>query len=160
MTRPDLAIPSATGRHLLLYDGLCGLCSGLVRFMVGRDRAGHVHFASLQSPVAAAHLRPLGILAADLNTLVVIVDYQHPGARALTKAAAVLFLMKTLGWPWRIAAVARVAPIGWLDRIYDVVARNRYLIAGRRDHCLVPRPDVRARFLDINERLPAREVSS
>jgi predicted DCC family thiol-disulfide oxidoreductase YuxK len=153
MTQPGAAIASSTGPHLLLYDGVCGFCNGVVRFIVARDRAGQFHFASLQSPVAGTYLRPFGIQPADLNTFVLIANYQQPNATASAKATAMLFLAETLGWPWRIATVARIAPMAFLDRAYDFVARNRYLIAGRRDSCLVPRPDVRARFLDMNERL-------
>ena len=160
MTGPTLTTASTTGPHLVLYDGLCGFCSGSVRFILGRDHAGLFHFASLQSAVAAAYLGPFGLSPRDMKTLVVLVGYQRTAAKALTKASAVLFLADTLGWPWRMATAARLAPIALLDRLYDFVAGNRYWLAGRYDQCLVPRPEERARFLDMNERLVSQELPS
>ena len=77
-----------------------------------------------------------------------IADYRRPDAKALIKGRAQLFIFRALGWPWKAAAVVRILPITWLDRLYDVIARHRYPLFGRYEQCLVPRPEHRDRFVD------------
>ena len=148
-----------TGPHLLLYDGTCGLCNGIVRAVLRRDRAGLFHFASLQSRVGSDALARFGASAADLNSFAAIVNYRRPSASCLTKARAAMFVLESLGWPWRAAAWLRPVPTGVLDPVYDLVARNRYRFFPRVEHCPLPRPEHRDRFLDFGGADPAvREV--
>jgi predicted DCC family thiol-disulfide oxidoreductase YuxK len=135
-------------RHLVLYDGSCGLCHGLVRNVLQHDRLGVFHFASLQSPAATDQLARFSDRPSDLSTAVVIVNYRGEPSAQLTKARAAIFVSTVLGWPWQAAALLRVLPIALLDRTYDLIARNRYRILGRRDRCLAPRPEYQRRFLD------------
>jgi predicted DCC family thiol-disulfide oxidoreductase YuxK len=139
---------TGSGPHLLLYDGVCGLCHGLVQSVLERDRSGVFHFASLQSPAATEQLARFGDSPSDLDTFVVIVNYRGEPSAQLTKARAALFVLTAVGWPWRAAALLRVLPTALLDRTYDVISRNRYRVFGRRDRCLVPRPEYQCRFLD------------
>ena len=83
----------------------------------------------------------------DVNTVVVIPNYRHPTV-LLTKARATLFVLTNLGWPWKAAAMFRVLPTSVLDAVYDLIARHRYRMFGRRDHCVIPRPEHRPRFLE------------
>jgi predicted DCC family thiol-disulfide oxidoreductase YuxK len=136
------------GRHLVLYDGSCELCHGLVRNVLQHDRLGMFHFASLQSLAATDQLARFGGRPGDLNTAVVITNYGGEASEQLIKARAAIFVLTLLGWPWRAATLLRVLPITLLDRTYDPIARNRYRILGRRDRCLVPRPEYQRRFLD------------
>lgn len=142
------ASPSEPGRHLLLFDGLCGLCSGLVRAILKRDRLGVFHLASLQSPVATSQLTRLGRHPIPLSSFVVIANYKSDASVALTKVRAALFVLTNLSWPWKAAALLRLLPISLLDRVYDVIARNRFHILGRHDHCSAPPSEYRSRFLD------------
>jgi predicted DCC family thiol-disulfide oxidoreductase YuxK len=137
------------GRHLVLYDGSCGLCHGLVRNVLQHDRLGVFHFASLQSPAATDQLARFGGCASDFKTAVVIMNYRGDASVQLTKARAAIFVLTLLEWPWRAATLLSVLPIALLDRTYDLIARNRYRILGRRDHCFVPRPEYQRRFLDF-----------
>jgi predicted DCC family thiol-disulfide oxidoreductase YuxK len=135
------------GPHLLLYDGVCGLCSGVVQRVVASDRAGIFHFAALQSEVAAEYLASAGA-PQDMSTFVLIPDYQQGRRTVLTRSDAALFLFETLGWPWRIIGIGRLLPRSWRDRIYDSVARHRYSVFGQVDRCLLPSPDRMERFID------------
>jgi predicted DCC family thiol-disulfide oxidoreductase YuxK len=134
------------GRHLLLYDGVCGLCSRLVQFVLARDRYGVFHFAPLQSPTGKAVVEPSG--AGDPATFWVIANYRTPLAKPFTKGRAALFVINELGWPWKMAGLLGVLPTALLDRLYDVIARNRYRAFGRHDGCLIPRAEYRSRFID------------
>lgn len=137
---------SAEGSHLLLYDGLCGLCSHLVQFVLARDHQGLFHFASLQSPTGIAAAGDSG--GEDSATFYVIANYRTAQAARFSKAGAALFVAHSLGWPWKSAGLFGVLPRAVLDRIYDLVARNRYRVFGRREHCLIPLPQHRNRFID------------
>ncbi len=150
----------AFGPHLLLYDGTCGLCNEIVRAVLLRDGLGVFHFASLQSPAGIEVLARFGCNSADLDTFVAIANYRSPSAACLIRARAAIFVLKTLGWPWRAAAPLGLLPRALLDSAYDLVARNRYRFFPRVEHCLVPRPEHRDRFLDAGGTDPPdQEVS-
>lgn len=146
-------IEQGTGAHLLLYDGACGFCNRMVRFVLAHDRRGVFRFAALQGAVAARELGRLGGLPQELGTFQVIEDYRGDRPRLLRRSAAACMVATSLGWPWRAAAALQVLPAAWLDAAYDVVARHRHQLAGRRDACPIPTPDHRARFLDAPEAL-------
>ena len=137
------------GRHLLLYDGVCGLCDHLVQFVLAHDPDGVFDFAPLQSATGREAVAREGGDPDALTSFYIVRDYQTPGARSLVKARAALFVASTLGWPWRLAAAFGVLPTVLLDWGYDVVARYRYRVFGRFDQCMLPRPDQRKRFVDF-----------
>jgi predicted DCC family thiol-disulfide oxidoreductase YuxK len=146
---PVAQAPSgAEGRHLLLFDGVCGLCQQVVQFVLAHDRRRVFDFASLQSPFGAAVIERFGGNPAELSAFCAFADYRAPEARLLTGARATLFVLSTLGWPWRAAGVLGLLPTALLDRLYRLVARNRYRVFGRHEQCLVPRPEYRRRFID------------
>jgi predicted DCC family thiol-disulfide oxidoreductase YuxK len=68
-----------------------------------------------------------------------------------TKSAAVIRIAELLGWPYRFARLGRLLPSRLRDRLYDVVAANRYDWFGRRDRCMVPEENVRDRFLSAED---------
>jgi predicted DCC family thiol-disulfide oxidoreductase YuxK len=136
------------GKHLVLYDGVCGMCNGFLQFLLPRDRDGVFRFASLQSATAKAIVEASGSDAGELTTFYVVENYGTPAARLLTRSRAGLFVLKALGWPWKAATMIGVFPDAWLDAAYDVVARHRYRVFGRYDQCLLPRPEYRDRFID------------
>ena len=141
--------PARGGPHLILFDGECGLCHGLVQFVLARDPDGHFEFASLQSSVAADRLsRFTGLPSSRLSSVHLVTDHRTHHATCLVKARAILFLARHLGWPWRAAVIFAPLPTAWLDAAYDLVARYRHRLFGRRETCLRPRPEFRARFLD------------
>jgi predicted DCC family thiol-disulfide oxidoreductase YuxK len=140
------AEPTPTGAEpggpVVLFDGVCNLCNGAVRFVVRHDRRGRFRFASLQSEAGQALLRRHGLDPADLFS-VVLVD----GGRVTTRSDAALDVARGLGGAWRAAGLLRAVPRPVRDRVYDWVARNRYRWFGRRDACMLPSPELRARFL-------------
>jgi predicted DCC family thiol-disulfide oxidoreductase YuxK len=151
MNRPSTAPRSernaCSGRHLLLFDGICALCSGVVQFVLERDRHRVFDFAPLQSTVAQEVLRRFGRDASALDTFYIVTDYRGDIPTALGRADAALFLFHALGWPWRAAGVLRLAPRFVRDRAYNVIARYRYRVFGRREQCFLPRPEDRDRFI-------------
>jgi predicted DCC family thiol-disulfide oxidoreductase YuxK len=140
------------GRHLILYDGVCGLCNRLVRFVLRRDRAGIFIFASLQGRYGRRLLESHGRGTGDLDTFAVVVDHASPRSELLVESPAALFVLEELGGGWRLCGrVLRVFPGRLLDLGYDLVARHRYRVFGRHETCPVPRPEERSRFVDPGE---------
>jgi predicted DCC family thiol-disulfide oxidoreductase YuxK len=137
------------GRHLLLYDGVCGLCDRLVQFVLAHDPGGVFDFAPLQSATGRAAVAREGGDPDALTSFYVVRDYRTAQARSLVKARAALFVARALGFPWNAAALAGVLPTTVLDWGYDVVARSRYRVFGRFDQCVLPRPEQRKRFVDF-----------
>ena len=133
---------------MVLYDGVCGLCNRLVQFLLAVDHRAIFDFASLQSATGRAIIERAGGHPDELHSFCVSANYRTARARVITKGAAALFVAGELGWPWKLAGLLRALPSGWLDRAYDLVARNRYRIFGRLEQCLAPRPEFRDRFIE------------
>ena len=140
--------PHCDAAHLVLYDGVCGLCSSLLQFLLAHDRRGVFAFASLQSRTGRAVAEHLGGDPADLTSFYVLANYRTDRSRTLARSKAALFVAGQLGWPWKAAVIVRVLPDAVLDRAYDVIARSRYRVFGRFEQCLPPRPEFRGRFVE------------
>jgi predicted DCC family thiol-disulfide oxidoreductase YuxK len=126
---------------VLLFDGVCTLCNGFVRFVIERDPAGRFQFAPLQSDAAR---RLLGAVPQPLPDSLVLAE----NGRLFMRSTAALRVARGLRFPWPLAYVLVAVPRPVRDWVYDAVARNRYRWFGRRESCMVPTPELRARFLD------------
>jgi predicted DCC family thiol-disulfide oxidoreductase YuxK len=127
---------------IVLYDGVCGMCNRLVQFIVRRDRRGKFRFAALQGETAQALLRRHGLRTDDFDSAVLVED-----GRAYLRSRAILRIARGLGGVWSAAAPFALLPAPLLDFFYDRVANNRYRVFGRSDACMLPPPEMRARFL-------------
>lgn len=134
---------------ILLYDGVCGLCNGLVQFILPRDRNATFRFAALQSEFTTRILARHGLNASNLDTVYVVVNPDQPSESILARAGAILYVLSQLGPAWRAMAFAlAILPQFLRDWGYNFVARHRYRLFGRYDTCPLPRPETRSRFLD------------
>jgi len=136
------------GAHLVLYDGVCGLCSRLLQFLLKHDRRAAFTFASLQSAVGRTIVERFGGDPDELTSFHVLANYRGNTPEMFSRSRAALFVAGELGWPWKAAVFARVLPAAMLDHVYNVVARNRYRAFGRFEQCLIPRPEFRGRFIE------------
>ena len=141
---------SGDPKHLILYDGVCGLCNRLNQFVLKRDKRNLFRFAPLQGSLARQLLLREQRDPTDLDTVYLIANHETADRRLYAKADAILFILGAVGDIWSIAAaIARVFPRAFLDWAYDRVARNRYRIFGKYDRCPLPSPQTRAKFLDL-----------
>ena len=149
MTGSPTQVPStAEGSHLVLYDGVCGLCSRLLQFLLKHDHRAVFTFASLQSVTGRAIVERFGGNPHELTSFYVLADYRTRRARIFSRSSAALFVAGELAWPWKTAVLMRVLPTSILDRVYNLVAQNRYRVFGRYQQCLTPRPEFRGRFVE------------
>jgi predicted DCC family thiol-disulfide oxidoreductase YuxK len=131
-----------TEHPILLFDGVCNLCNASVKFVLRHDPEGVFRFAPLQSAAAREYLMRYGIDPAALLSAIVIED-----GRCYLRSAAALRIVRRLPWPWKSLYVLRLVPRPLRDAGYDLIAKIRYRIFGRTEACMVPTPEIAARFL-------------
>ena len=135
---------SASGpAPVIVFDGVCALCSRWVRFLLRFDRHGRYRFAAMQGTHGRRLMRAHGLDPDDPLSFL-LVEHGH----AHTDTDAIVRVLAGLGGPWRLAALARLLPRSLRDRGYRWLARNRYRWFGRHDACHLPAPEQAARFLD------------
>jgi len=127
---------------LWVFDGVCNFCSGSVQIALRLDRKGVIRFTPLQSPFGQAIAAKHGL---DLENPDSFLFFD--GGRALDALDAVLALAGRLGAPWSWAGALRIVPRTWRDAAYLLLARNRYRLMGKKDTCMIPTPEQRARFI-------------
>lgn len=136
---------------IILYDGVCGLCNRFVQFVLKRDHRDHFRFAALQSTFARTILQRHGLNPDLLDTVYLVVDYGQSSEHLLSRNAAATAVLEELGGLWRFwATLLDLLPKSFRDWRYNLVARNRYRIFGKRESCPLPDPKDRPKFLDVN----------
>jgi len=140
MGAPDTV--STLPNFLLLFDGICNLCNGAVLFIIRRDNAGKITFASLQSELGRDHLVRNGLDPDTLHSIIVIEN-----GILFQKSDAVLRIVARMdgAWPW--LRIFRMIPRFLRDALYDLVAHFRYKILGKKDACMIPTPELKRRFV-------------
>lgn len=131
-----------TDAPVLVFDGVCVLCSRWVRFIVRHDRDARIRLASMQSQAGRALLERFGLDPDDPLSLLFVVD-----GRGYQDSDAILRVVASFGGAWRASVLLRLIPRFMRDPLYRWLARNRYRWFGRNAQCLVPSPDQAARFL-------------
>jgi predicted DCC family thiol-disulfide oxidoreductase YuxK len=127
---------------IVVFDAHCLLCSYWVKFLLKHDRSQTIKFASIQTMVGKQLLADAGLRVDKLETLLVLDNNQ-----SWQHTTAILKVLSLLGWPWKLAAVARIVPTPVRDLLYQWVARNRYTLFGQTETCLVPSEATAHRFL-------------
>jgi predicted DCC family thiol-disulfide oxidoreductase YuxK len=138
----------STPGGVILFDGVCNLCNGAVQFVIRRDPHGRFRFAALQSDAAKRLLAEAWPGPGPVPDSIVYIE----NGVAHVRSSAALRIARDLGFPWCLARIFTIIPRGLRDAVYDSVARRRFAWFGARDACMVPTPELRARFLDGDDR--------
>jgi predicted DCC family thiol-disulfide oxidoreductase YuxK len=127
---------------VILFDGVCNLCNHSVQFIIRHDPVGQFKFAALQSPFGQEQLRKFGIPQEALNSVILISK-----DAAFQRSDAALEIARYLTGMWRGLYYFKVIPRFVRDWIYDRISKNRYSLFGKRDECMIPTPELKARFI-------------
>ncbi len=135
---PPLVTP---GQAVIVFDGICVLCNGWVKFLLRHDRRGRYRFAAMQGASGRALLQAHGLDPDDPSSFLLAEEHgMH------TDSDAIVRVLTGLGGGWKLAALARLVPRALRDRLHRAVARRRYRWFGTTS-CTIPTPAQRARFL-------------
>ena len=128
--------------NIILFDDLCVLCNWAVNFVLKRDSVKKYKFASLQSQIGIELCEQHNIDTKEIDSIVLIKN-----GKAFIKSAAILEILKDTPIGWRLLRIGRILPKSFLDWLYDVIAKHRYKIFGKKDELAVPSEDLTDRFL-------------
>lgn len=134
-------LPDEIGHPVLYFDGVCGLCSRAVDFVIRHDRRGTFRFAPLQGETAATQLPPAD--TSNLNSMVLVTPQG-----TFRRSAAAVRILWMLGSFWRLLGwILWIVPAPLRDAGYNLVAALRYRLFGKHETCRLPTPAERERFL-------------
>lgn len=128
--------------HLLLFDGVCNLCDQSVQWVLAHDRRGVVHFCSIQSEIGSKLYRELGFDPTEPHSMILITP-----EGSFTQSDAALQLARLMGGRWAWLVIVKIIPRPLRDLAYRFVAANRYRFFGKKEACMMPRPEWRERFI-------------
>jgi predicted DCC family thiol-disulfide oxidoreductase YuxK len=128
--------------NVVIFDGICKLCAHSVRFILANERDHVIRFAAMQSPSGQELLHRLGFNQQNVTTFVFV-----KGGAIHVRSDAALEVARHLRLPWRVLRVLGAVPRPLRDCLYDAVTRNRYRWFGKLESCIVPSPELRARFI-------------
>ena len=133
---------TSTTNKVILFDGVCNLCSAFLHFVYLNDPKARFTLAWLQSAEAIELLDDLQFVDKNIDSIIYIEQN-----RIYYKSAAFLKIVSQLRFPWPVLWLGIIIPKPIRDWIYDFVAKNRYKWFGKKVECLMPNGDIKSRFL-------------
>jgi predicted DCC family thiol-disulfide oxidoreductase YuxK len=134
---------SETAHGIILFDGVCNFCNASVKFILERDKEGYFRFASQQSEIGQELIRQYGLDREKNDSIFLIED-----GEAYSRSTAALRIVKHLEGGWKNLYYLKFIPKFLCDFTYDLIAKYRYRIFGKRESCMIPKPEWKDRFLD------------
>ena len=131
-------------KKIILFDGVCNLCNGFVQFVIKRDANDVFRYASLQSEIGQKLLSERNIDVALIDSVVLI----EPGVAYYIKSDAALQIGSHLKGFSGLSRFLHLIPSSLRNIVYDLIARYRYAWFGKKDACVIPTPELKAKFLD------------
>ncbi|QOD61424.1 DUF393 domain-containing protein [Polaribacter haliotis] len=131
-------------KKVILFDGVCNLCNNSVIKAIKYDKKETFLFASLQSDSGKEITNYLGINTAKIDSIILY----EPNVSYDVKSTAALKVMNDFGGIWNLTKLLWVFPEGFRNFVYDYIAKNRYVWFGKKESCMIPTPELKAKFLD------------
>ncbi len=128
---------------IILFDGVCNLCSGSVQFIIKRDPDAYFKFASLQSDFGQRQLQEFGLSRTSFHSIILI-----RGDKVYQRSDAALEIARKLNGAWPLLYGFKILPRFLRDAVYNLIGRNRYKLFGKKDACWIPTPELKSRFKD------------
>jgi predicted DCC family thiol-disulfide oxidoreductase YuxK len=130
-------------KKIVLFDGVCNLCSNSVQFILKRDKKNQFLFGSLQGNAGQEYLAKFNLPANTFNSFMLVEE-----DTLYTKSTGALRMLKHLGGSWSLLYAFIIVPRFVRDAVYDWIAGNRYKWFGKKDECWIPTPALKAKFLE------------
>lgn len=130
-------------KKIVLFDGVCNLCSNSVQFILKRDKKNQFLFGSLQGKAGQEYLAKFNLPANTFNSFMLV-----EGDTLYTRSAAALRMLKYVGGGWSLLYAFIIVPKFIRDGVYNLVAKNRYKWFGKKEACWIPTPALKAKFLE------------
>lgn len=130
-------------KKIILFDGICNLCDSSIQFIIRHDKKDLFRFVALQSDLGQEIIKYIGV---DISKTDSIILYE-PGKAYYYKAEAALKIAKELGGIYKTISWFSILPKCLSNLVYDYIAKNRYRWYGKKDACMIPTPELKAKFL-------------
>ena len=130
-------------KYIVLFDGVCNLCSSSVQFILKRDKKNQFLFGSMQGNYGQEVLKKYGLPQNEFNSFMLLENDQ-----LYTKSSGALRMLKHLGGGWSLFYSFIIVPKFIRDAVYSFIAHNRYKWFGKKEECWLPTPEYRKKFLD------------
>ncbi|MEP0265142.1 thiol-disulfide oxidoreductase DCC family protein [Dokdonia sp.] len=130
-------------KKIILFDGVCNLCNTSIIFVIKHDPKDLFRFAPLQSDLGKALISKHDIDSTKVDSII-LVDQE----KAYTKSSAALRIARHLSGGYSFLAIFLIFPAFLRNVVYDYIARNRYKWYGKKESCMIPTPELKAKFLD------------
>lgn len=128
----------------MLFDGVCNLCNGFIQFIIKRDKEDTFRYAALQSEIGQKLILERGIDSQKMDSVLLI----EPGIAYFNKSDAALKIGQGLKGYRTLSKLLYLIPSTLRNIVYDYVGRNRYKWYGKKNECMVPTSELKAKFLD------------
>jgi predicted DCC family thiol-disulfide oxidoreductase YuxK len=132
-------------KKLILFDGVCNLCSASVQYAITHDKNNVFMFAALQSDIGKQVINQFNVDATKIDSILL---YSPENESLKIKSTAALHVAKSLGFPRNLLSGFLIVPAFIRNWVYDVIAKNRYKWFGKKESCWIPTPELKAKFLD------------
>ena len=130
--------------QILLFDGVCNLCETSVQFIIKQDKKDVFRFVAIQSEVGQKIIKHIGIDTSKIDSIILY----EPGLSYSYKAEAALLIAKNLSGIYSLLGYFNFIPNNIKNMVYDYIAKNRYEWYGKKDACMIPTPELKAKFLE------------
>ncbi|KRD10443.1 thiol-disulfide oxidoreductase [Flavobacterium sp. Root901] len=130
-------------KKIILFDGVCNLCNGAVQFIVKHDKKDIFRFAALQSDLGKEICNYIGVDQTKIDSII----FYNPGVAYYYKSTAVIEIAEELGGFYSLLLIFKIFPEKLRNYLYDYISKNRYKWYGKKESCMIPTPEIKAKFL-------------
>lgn len=130
-------------KKIILFDGVCNLCDSSIQFIIKHDKKDIFRFVALQSEIGLEIIKHIGIDTSKIDSILLY----EPGKAYYYKAQAALKIAKELEGIYTAISWFSILPNFLTNTVYDYIARNRYKWYGKKEACMIPTPELKAKFL-------------
>lgn len=130
-------------KKIILFDGVCNLCSNAVQYVIEHDKKDIFRFVALQSDLGMEILQHIGIDPKHIDSIVLY----EPGVAYYYKSTAAIAIAREFGGVFHLGTIFKIIPAALRNVVYDYIARNRYKWYGKKESCMIPTPELKAKFL-------------